>query len=128
MSAPLEMNPEIRARWTATLRSGKVRQARNSLRTDRGGRCCLGVLCDLAVADGVILAATRDEDGTWHYDGESDHLPERVWEWAGLDSDNPTVRGDLRSLSLTFLNDTMRWTFALIADAIDGTDPAEVTQ
>ena len=53
MSA-LEMNPEIRARWVAALRSGAYEQGTSRLRDASDRRCCLGVLCDLAEQDGVV--------------------------------------------------------------------------
>lgn len=47
-----KMNPEIKARWVAALRSGEYKQAKKTLRSTSGGFCCLGVLCDvLAPAD-----------------------------------------------------------------------------
>ena len=60
---PLEMNPEIRAMWTAALRSGGIPQTKSKLRGGEDARCCLGVLCDLAVAGGVIPAAKADGRG-----------------------------------------------------------------
>lgn len=41
------MNPEIKAKWVAALRSGAYQQATGVLRDEKGGYCCLGVLCDL---------------------------------------------------------------------------------
>jgi hypothetical protein len=41
-----KMNPEVKARWVAALRSGEYKQAKNSLRK-QDAFCCLGVLCDL---------------------------------------------------------------------------------
>lgn len=45
------MNPDVKTRWVAALRSGNYRQARNYLRTAEG-YCCLGVLCDIVDPDG----------------------------------------------------------------------------
>jgi hypothetical protein len=125
---PLEMNPEIRARWTAALRSGEIRQATEIL-NDGEGRCCLGVLCDLAVADGVIEPAVYDEvEQSWVYlDGEAQILPPVVASWAGIvaqkliDLTNPvvTVEGEPLPSPLASLNDHGK-TFAEIADLIDG--------
>lgn len=42
-----KLPPEIKASWTAALRSGKYPQVRGRLRTSEGF-CCLGVYCDLA--------------------------------------------------------------------------------
>ena len=78
----LEMDPEIRARWVAALRSGEYEQAFNYLRTD-DGFCCLGVLCELAVQDGVIPASERDPvSATYSYAGADSLLPPPVKTWA----------------------------------------------
>jgi hypothetical protein len=118
----LEMDPEIRARWTAALRSGKYQQGTAALH--HGDEfCCLGVLCDLAVSAGVASATTPDEDGyPWAYDGRVDYLPESVTEWAGLKEGNPLVYGPNSPARdhLARLNDAYAWDFARIADAIDG--------
>jgi hypothetical protein len=111
---PLEMDPGIRARWVAALRSGEYPQAHQQLR-DGDGRCCLGVLCELAVEDGVI-APPYMGGGAWVYDGADTDLPETVWRWAGLDSGNP----EAGEFTLIELNDDEHWDFAEIADAIEG--------
>lgn len=41
------MDAEIKAKWTAALRSGNYQQAFGMLRLD-GRFCCLGVLCDIS--------------------------------------------------------------------------------
>jgi hypothetical protein len=123
----LEMDPEIRAQWTAALRSGKYPQGRSVLRKD-DELCCLGVLCELARAAGH-LGARCCEDGTWVYgNGETEYLPAAVAEWAGIThgAHNPAVIALVDEdgpgpMELALLNDEYQWTFAQIADAIDGT-------
>lgn len=80
----MTMNPEIKARWVAALRSGEYPQGKHALRTAEG-YCCLGVLCDLAVRAGVIEAHEPDSD-SWGYgdNRESQTLPYQVARWAGL--------------------------------------------
>jgi hypothetical protein len=119
VSAPLEMNPEIRARWTAALRSGEIPQATGKLR-DGEARCCFGVLCDLAAEDGVITMR-RDGD-TWFYDGRDKYISPVVEKWAGLAQFNPTVTVCRRVGALAWHNDSGA-SFTQIADAIDGTEP-----
>jgi hypothetical protein len=114
----LEMNPEIRAKWTAALRSGEYEQGQNALRCG-GKRCCLGV--EAGVTEGY-----PGEDGLpWTYDGVPDYLPEAVQEWAGLPVGSPELlvtvyAGDVPELEgLAILNDDYNWDFGRIADAID---------
>ena len=46
------MDPKLKRKWLAALRSGKYLQGRNRLR--RGNRfCCLGVLADVAGCDWI---------------------------------------------------------------------------
>jgi hypothetical protein len=118
------MNPQIRARWVAALRSGQYRQGYEYLRDKTGGLCCLGVLCELAVADGVIPPPERHPlDGSWLYGEYDTELPESVMSWAGLAHTNPVAPAQ-RGASLSQLNDGTEeggsWTFAQIADVIEG--------
>jgi len=54
------MNKEIQARWFEALLSGDYPQTRGTLHRihaspiNDAGFCCLGVLCELAVADGKL--------------------------------------------------------------------------
>lgn len=94
------MNQEIKERWIAELESGKWEQTNGFLALDdTNKRCCLGVLCDIAVEDGIVQRdVTRDSFGvakTVVYRGfEKDSvgttavLPEEVMVWADIDSDN----------------------------------------
>lgn len=45
------MNPEMKTKWVAALRSGEYKQITGFLRYEEGF-CCLGVLCDLANSKG----------------------------------------------------------------------------
>lgn len=142
---------KIIEQWAAALESGKYQQARNTLqrvepyehaRTDPGfdadnstvGFCCLGVLCELAVAAGVV---TKEDWGdtslsngkSVRYGGSESFLPVGVVEWAGLDSHNPSVRADFqdeggaeyeRVVALADLNDMYHKDFGYIAKAIRG--------
>lgn len=104
------MNPEIKAKWVAALRSGKYKQGQGELR-DGKKFCCLGVLCDIHAKTnrGKWSAA-----GTYH--GEDLVLPVDVRKWAGLKEQNPILTGP----SLTTLaeeNDAGK-TFTEIASLI----------
>ncbi len=43
------MNPEIKARWVAELRSGRHVQGKGRLRNSDGSMCCLGILHGVCV-------------------------------------------------------------------------------
>src|SRR5689334_5152197 len=92
------LKPEVKAKWTAALRSGKYKQGYRQLRvnqyvSDERGillpkekqtyhYCCLGVLADLAVAEGVCT--WDDQSVVVNGTGEKawDVLPLGVVDWA----------------------------------------------
>ena len=50
------MDPEIKAKWLAALRSGEYKQCQGGLKVD-GRYCCLGVLC---VVQGETFVGLND--------------------------------------------------------------------
>jgi hypothetical protein len=83
---------KVAKKWVAALRSGKIKQTRGQLGRESGSRCCLGVLCDLAVEEGVITKY-RFNEGV---------LPKEVIKWSGIkDSCGSYVRkrGIIRHLT-----------------------------
>ena len=92
------MNPEIKAMWLDALRSGKYKQAQGVLHLineNEPSYCCLGVLCDLAIKNGVKLDIEHDRktetlSSVVSYDGMMDMLPKAVMEWSGLETNNGT--------------------------------------
>lgn len=117
------MNKEIKARWIAALRDPKAKQTTGKLGEVDGGRCCLGVLCDIAVADGVI-APPIPYGRELKYAGSYHALPDEVITWAGLnelhysEAANPRVQDS----HLADWNDNYEKTFPEIADMIEGSD------
>jgi hypothetical protein len=123
------MDPEVKAKWLAALRSGQYRQAKHHLRNGNDGYCCLGVLCEIAVADEVIPAGaltgteTSLTGGLYSYgDGhETDVLPYEVAHWAGVEANGWLPGGRF----LTALNDGDTYegvdqhSFEQIADIIE---------
>ncbi len=73
----LEQIKENRRKWVEALRSGKYRQAKSRLRTDKG-MCCLGVL--------AAVAGCRWRKGIegWEASGEPKIAPKRAMEFVGL--------------------------------------------
>jgi hypothetical protein len=83
-----KMNPEVKARWVAALRSGEYEQTTDFLK-DKDGHCCLGVLCDLYARESGMKAWSEqdlgDVDGIT-IDGGDKGLPGAVVAiWSGLD-------------------------------------------
>lgn len=111
------MDTRIKGLWLDALRSGEYKQAHETLaKVDPEtkqveGFCCLGVLCDLAVKEGVIpepvlvdryeckLAEELPKDRyQYGIPDESDYLsvsvgelPRAVMDWAGLSVSSPLV-------------------------------------
>jgi hypothetical protein len=64
-STRLDGTQKVRWRaWIEALRSGKYQQARKRLRTDVGF-CCLGVICEMAVAEGFSHWGDGVDAGTF---------------------------------------------------------------
>lgn len=78
-----KMNPAVKKKWVAALRSGEYEQGRELLR--EGNRfCCLGVLCDLHAKQ-----TKRAWEGSSY--GGFYLPPSKVVRWAGLPNENPLV-------------------------------------
>lgn len=88
------MDQRVKNLWVNALRSGDFEQGQGNLRKD-GKFCCLGVLCELAVNEGIIPPGQQNTapgfgDG-YVYGGDMNYLNPGVIQWAGLDYKNPTV-------------------------------------
>lgn len=141
------MNPEIKAKWLAALRSGAYTQGIGQLvrYTNRESKyCCLGVLCDVLTKEGIpgLMYSDNQSNGSnmpgWEYqDGrETAVLPVLLATAIGLYNPNPVIpfvqsiwdderMADCRStsssatpLDLATLNDH-GFTFLEIADLIE---------
>jgi hypothetical protein len=100
----------VAKRWVAALRSGNIKQTTQHLGRDSGSRCCLGVLCDLAVKAKVIP----------NYDIFEPTLPRKVQTWAGLRTEDGNYTNRLGyNTELTSDNDKSKKSFAKIADIIE---------
>lgn len=112
------MNPDKKLLWTDALRSDRFKQGIGRLTgiTEQGEDkdCCLGVLCKVAVENGVVVEV--DRTGPYvSYGGSYSALPFAVMDWAGLDSDDP----DLGKQPASVWNDLDEASFSDIADLID---------
>lgn len=97
-------NKEAVKKWVEALRSGNYKQGKGALRVTQGRKlspsedrfCCLGVACDLAEREGVMLDVgftPLPHDGVWDvsYDGDHLELPEAVQDWLGIHESNPLI-------------------------------------
>lgn len=93
------MKPKLARQWAEALRSGAYKQGRNFLHQlppTGAEHCCLGVLCRLAIDDGVdvLVSTKRDNNYDWPfvaYNGNDGLPPNDVLQWAGFNPD-PNVR------------------------------------
>lgn len=128
------MNPVAKELWLTALRSGEYEQGFEYLNY-AGRLCCLGVLCEVAVKEGVVLPPVEKprpfHEPVLAYGELREHqgLPEEVQEWAGLNEYpdlaesvewfDPVEQKVYESTDLTQLNDSGVIDFLTIADAIE---------
>lgn len=116
----VRMDPEVKAKWVAALRSGEYAQGDGQLRSVSNRFCCLGVLCDIHA---------KESSGEWvgcGYMGETMILNDEVAAWAGLPFNGKVSVTIGRSEAVLpvhndgyWYDDTKARTFAEIADAIE---------
>jgi hypothetical protein len=117
------MNQEVKAKWLEALRSGKYGQYRETALRHEDRFCCLGVLCDLAVREGIGTWG-KDVYGITFYQNGSETkatgvLPQSLIDWAGLSNCNPDVphQGDRKPIAS--LNDIEGLDFPELAELIE---------
>lgn len=105
--------------WVEALRSGQYEQAQKQLRSIDNKFCCLGVLCEL-VGIRAHLEINQNRMSYYHYEGNSDFLPNSVKTTVGMASLNGGViiLSEGIVTNLADLNDDGK-TFAEIADIIE---------
>lgn len=123
------MKKDIVQKWVDALRSGDYRQTRGRLQrtvaksddvvygSSEPGFCCLGVLCEIAVADGVIENLGPDSDGDIQYGAAGSRSTVGptidIYDW--LDE----TGGELGRLNLVSLNDDEGYSFEQIAEVLE---------
>ena len=123
------MKKEIADKWVAALRSGEYKQTTGKLaNVERTEHCCLGVLCEMAIKDGVDVEVSvrldEGDDGNdrfyTEFDKETGHPPKSVQRWAGMASASGRLYQPVydEDTSLASLNDR-GWSFEQIADVIE---------
>lgn len=103
MSETRKMDPEWKARWVAALRSGEYKQGTETLRTDDDHFCCLGVLTDLCVKEGLVSQWVTDPDSDYSVEDTFGIAPESVVRVTGLPGGDPVISG---GETLSCLNDS----------------------
>jgi hypothetical protein len=109
------------------LRGGIVKQIQGALGTPDGGRCCLGVVCDVAREYGVIdapriIAPVIDQPDKklLEYAGHTGALPFAVQKFFGFTTPSGSYLDTLgEEQSLLNDNDNKLLTFVQIADIIE---------
>lgn len=107
-------------KWVAALRSGEFKQVHGRLEDKDGNCCCLGILCNIALAEGVCDYSKDCHFSDSNFSGSSDTLPPEVREWAKIKNHaGEFVTKTNERIKLTNLNDTQKKTFSEIADIIE---------
>ncbi len=118
-----KMNERVKKLWIADLRKNRKLQGYQALKSPDNTFCCLGRLCELAVAEGIIPPAKLEKfqgEPVFKYVSTHAFLPKAVQKWAGLRHD-PFVVIDKKSGCmdpLSSLNDSGH-TFIQIAKLIE---------
>jgi hypothetical protein len=113
------MKSMVLQNWIYALRSGTYKQGKNYLKQTKSNRtsyCCLGVLCDLAIKDGVKLELSKEVDKHHNsqytvFDETETCLPKKVREWADLNDHELMTK-------LVSYNDNLGFSFDQIAEII----------
>lgn len=120
--------------WADALEQPERKQGRRFLETVDGAQCCLGVACEIAVKDGVVLEKVQER---FESDGVAEdvqmygyvvrtgvsfvqysYLHPDVVKWLGVDSEDPILVDDDRTRPATSCNDVDRMTFPEIAQLV----------
>ncbi len=104
------MHKKVALALAKALRSGNYVQGEGQLRftpfeAGQDKYCCLGVLCELAIEDGVHISrrTKADQAGIAHIYGSSNNYPpEHVLDWAGIRINSEIVHS--RNISLRGIN------------------------
>ena len=115
------MFEKIKDLWVAALRSGDYKQHKKRLTSaNRSAHCCMGVLCEVAIKEGVRLHIEKRLDKsrrvTLYYSGMPNTLPPVAMKWAGMRTSMGAFQKSIGSL--VQMNDSGD-SFEKIADVIE---------
>lgn len=112
MSKKLSVQEKARRLWVRALRSKKYKWGKEQLHPTEDKFCCLGVLCEVAIKEGIIDS----------YNPHGETPPNVVRKWVGLQTKNGDFDTDwkARLSTLTEVNDeSKRNPFEKIANMIE---------
>ena len=113
------MKKEVADKWVAALRSGDYKQTTGQLaNAERTEHCCLGVLCEMAIKDGVNVAVDVLPHAPYdvYFDENPAGLPYKVQTWSGIFTPNGVLNG---GITIAALNDDEQYDFGRIANIIE---------
>lgn len=113
------MDTRIAEKWVDALRSKKYQQGTGCLKQTKNQQdkfCCLGVLTDIAIKDGLKIIEQSGPRTT--FNSFTDYLPGEVQRWANMKTSNGTFTKNNLTNTLAYLNDAGR-TFDEIATLIE---------
>lgn len=114
--------------WANALKTGDYTQGREFLKQIEGAvvkYCCLGVACEVAIANGVKLDVGLSQQ-VFNFGERTGVLPDAVIQWLGLPAQahDPIV---VRTTRATAANDIVRLSFEQIANGLIETYELEQT-
>lgn len=114
MSETNKMDPTWKKKWVDALRSGEYEQGRGGLRSTTDKFCCLGVLTDLCIKEGLTEEWEIGDKDWWEAEGRPGTLPTSTRKATGADYPYIPREGHLATL-----NDRRGFSFERIADLIE---------
>ena len=100
------MKKEIAGKWIEALRSGKYTQGKNFLNKNNKYFCCFGVLCELALSEGLHIpkvpesySSNCEKSLIYKYDYNIQFLPVSVKKWAGINTSDPALAEEMISMN-----------------------------
>jgi hypothetical protein len=106
-----KMNPAVKAKWVAALRSGDYKKGTGKLRDERDCFCALGVLCNIHAQEHPEIAAQQKSKTS--YMGGAYSINDHIRKWAGISARHPVVSRIIN------MNDGYSMSFRKIANEIE---------
>src|SRR6267378_4900821 len=107
------MKKSIAMKWIKILRNGEFKQIKGALENE-SGNCCLGVLCNMALIEGICDFTRINVETINAFDNAWVTLPCSVMKWAEI----KTTDASFNFESLADINDQGK-SFSQIADIIE---------